>query len=292
MDDLGTLLRNKGLARVADQLEQLAQPSIRMISMAMGESELALGTSKVGGLPDLSEDIAWPTWKDMPLAFIAQINLAEIQPLDVAGLLPASGLLSFFYDADHVPVGYDPAWRGGWCVLYDDGEHSRLQRVSIPPALLTKEPTWLPKGQQYAECALRVVLERTLPPASSSSLESLHLFDQERKAYWKVLTALEQRTPGPLHRLLGYPDALQGDMQVESQLVSHGLYLGDGWPRESARVEQLLPGAQDWQLLLQLDTDHQAEMLWGIEGRCYYWIQTKALQKRQFENTWFIMQWT
>jgi uncharacterized protein YwqG len=81
-------------------------------------------------------------------------------------------------------------------------------------------------------------------------------------------------------------------MQVESQLVSHGLYLGDGWPKDNARVEQLLPGTQDWQLLLQLDTDYEAKMVWGVEGRCYYWIQTKALQERQFENTWFIMQWT
>jgi uncharacterized protein YwqG len=63
-------------------------------------------------------------------------------------------------------------------------------------------------------------------------------------------------------------------------------------PKESARVEQLLRGAQDWQLLLQLDTDPMAEMLWGIEGRCYYWIQTQALQKQQFENVRFIMQWT
>lgn len=49
---------------------------------------------------------------------------------------------------------------------------------------------------------------------------------------------------------------------------------------------------QDWQLLLQLDTDPGAEMLWGIEGRCYYWIQIETLKKSYFENVWFIMQWT
>jgi len=290
MDDLHTLFHNEGLARVADQLGQLAQPSIRMASQARGESAFALGTSKLGGLPDLSEGMAWPTWKESPLAFIAQINLSEVYAFDVAGLLPAAGLLSFFYDADHVPVGYDPAWRGGWRVLY--GKGSRLQRVSVPAALLAKESTWLPPGQQYAECALRFSLEATLPPADSTSIESLHLSNQEREAYWRVLTTLEQRTPGPRHRLLGHPDALQGDMQIESQLASHGLYLGNGWPKESARVEQLLRGTQDWQLLLQLDTDPVTEMLWGIEGRCYYWIQTQALQKQQFENVWFIMQWT
>ena len=103
---------------------------------------------------------------------------------------------------------------------------------------------------------------------------------------------LEKRIPGPVHRLLGHPDALQGDMHAESQLVSNGLNLGNGWPDDEDKVKQLLPGVQDWRLLLQLDRDINAEMLWGIEGRCYFWIQIEALQKRHFENVWFIMQWT
>jgi uncharacterized protein YwqG len=289
---LGPLLRNAGLSRVATQLEELVLPSIRIVSTATRENVLPLGTSKLGGRPDFPPNMAWPTWKNIPLAFIAQINLAEVHALDVTGLLPVSGMLYFFYDADHVPVGYDPAWRGGWQVLYYDGGRLHLQRVPIPTPLLEKEPTWMPKGQHYTACTLMFSLERTLPQEDSTYVDALKLSRQERDAYRKVLSALEQRTPGPMHRLLGHPDALQGDMQVESQLVSHGLYLGNGWPEDRVQAEQLLSGAQDWQLLLQLDTDPEAEMLWGIEGRCYYWIETEALLKRHFEDVWFIMQWT
>jgi uncharacterized protein YwqG len=293
MDDtIGTMLRNTGLSRVAAQLEQLALPSIHMVSVRAQENSLPLGVSRLGGLPDLPPDTAWPTWKNIPLAFIVQINLAEVHPLESMDLLPTSGMLYFFYDADHVPVGYDPAWRGGWQVLYYDGELSRLQRVPVPTALLEKEPTWMPKGQHYATCTLMFSLEMTLPPVNSTYVDALKLSRQERHAYWNVLSMLEQRTSAPLHRLLGHPDALQGDMQTESQLVSHGLYLGNGWPEDRARVEQLLSGAYDWRLLLQLDTDPEAEMLWGIEGRCYFWIQAEALRKHHFENAWFIMQWT
>jgi hypothetical protein len=153
-EHLGTVLRDTGLSRVAFQLEKLASPSIRMASRATQENALSLGTSKFGGHPDLPLDMFWPTWKDIPLAFIAQISLAEVHSLNVDGLLPASGILYFFYDADHVPVGYDPAWRGGWRVLYYNGEISNLQRVTVPTVLRQKEPTWMPEGQHYAACAL------------------------------------------------------------------------------------------------------------------------------------------
>jgi len=290
--DIDTLLHSFGLTRVANQLEQIALPSIRIASTAIRESLLSPGASKLGGLPDLPPEIEWPTWNDVPLAFIAQIDLAEVHTVDRMGVLPPSGLLSFFYNADHIPVGYDPAWRGGWRVLYYDGIYSRLRRVPVPVSLLERQSIWMPVGQHYTACALTFSLETTLPPVNSSYIQTLDLSEQEHDAYLQILKAMREREDKPLHRLLGHPDTLQGDMQLECQLVSHGLSLAHGWPTDMTRVEELQAGSQEWQLLLQLDTDPEAQMVWGIEGRCYYWIQAKALQDRQFEHTWFIMQWT
>ena len=81
---------------------------------------------------------------------------------------------------------------------------------------------------------------------------------------------------------------LVGGMPSRERAARSSAALGD----DLARVEQWRTGVQDWQLLLQLDTDPEAQMLWGIEGRCYYWIQSEALRARHFENVWFIMQWT
>jgi hypothetical protein len=57
-------------------------------------------------LPDLPEGLRWPVYpgppkpdaaweafKGEPLAFLLQVNLAEVAPFDVAGLLPVSGVL-------------------------------------------------------------------------------------------------------------------------------------------------------------------------------------------------------
>jgi len=47
--------------------------------------------------------------EERPLAFLAQINLAEIASTGGTDLaLPESGLLSFFYDAESQPWGFDP----------------------------------------------------------------------------------------------------------------------------------------------------------------------------------------
>jgi hypothetical protein len=32
---------------------------------------------------------------------------------------------------------------------------------------------------------------------------------------------------GPIHRLLGHPDPVHGDMQLECKLAANGLYCGD-----------------------------------------------------------------
>lgn len=286
------LLNTYGLQRVAERLEQLILPSIRIRTQRVHEELLSLGASKFGGLPDLPPEIAWPSWKSIPMAFLAQINLKETQTLDTMKVLPSSGMLYFFYDAYHQPVGYDPTMRGGWCVFYYDGPCSSLQRLPIPSLLLEKPSLWLPKEQHYTACAVTFSLEPTFPPNYTVALEALSLSDEEQEGYSTFLRLGKEDVQEPIHRLLGHPDALQGDMQVESQLVSHGLYAGDGTAYVSPRAEQLKKGVQNWRLLLQLDTDDKASMLWGIEGRIYYWIEVDALRTRHFEQSWMIMQWT
>jgi uncharacterized protein YwqG len=290
-EDISTLLRATELSRVAEELEFLVMPSIRLKATRISENDLHLGTSKLGGLPDLPPHLQWPTWKGTPLAFIAQINLAEVHAFDSEEMLPASGILYFFYDAEHVPVGYDPAWRGGWRVLYEDQKPLLLNRVPVPAALLETKSLWLPEEQHYTACKLAFSVEATLPPDDSLSLTALQLSKKEQNAYEELLRALNKKHHEPIHRLLGYPDALQGDMQVECQLVSSGLNLGNGKEYFSEQGKLLRSGVQAWQLLLQIDTDPAPQMVWGIEGRIYYWIRREALQARSFEDTWFIMQW-
>ena len=59
-------------------------------------------------------------------------------------------------------------------------------------------------------------------------------------------------------------------MDLECQLVSHGLYCGDASGYQATRAKELEAGRQDWILLLQLDTDDDAGMIWGDGGMLYF----------------------
>jgi uncharacterized protein YwqG len=55
-------------------------------------------------------------------------------------------------------------------------------------------------------------------------------------------------------------------------------------------VQQLRSGAADWRLLLQVDSEEHAGMVWGDAGRLYYWMRTQDLVARRFDQAWLVLQ--
>ena len=51
-----------------------------------------------------------------------------------------------------------------------------------------------------------------------------------------------------------------------------------------------LAGRGDWRLLLQLDSDATANMMWGDSGRLYLWIRHEDLEVRRFDRCWVLVQ--
>ena len=82
-----------------------------------GATEIVLGSTRIGGLPDLPPDEPWPEHAGRPLAFIAQLRLVELSKLVALEQLPESGYLFFFYDAKEQPWGYSAKDRGSWRVI-------------------------------------------------------------------------------------------------------------------------------------------------------------------------------
>jgi uncharacterized protein YwqG len=90
----------------------------------------------------------------------------------------------------------------------------------------------------------------------------------------------------------GYADQIQGDLGLEAQLVTNGIYCGDGRGYERGRKKGLDAGAVDWRLLLQVDSEPRASMYWGDSGRLYFMIHKDDLRRRRFDNVWLILQCT
>ncbi|HEX3269328.1 MAG TPA: YwqG family protein [Ktedonobacterales bacterium] len=271
-------LASAGLARVAPELAALAQPSIRLTTTPADEARLATGASKFGGLPDMPIGTAWPILNGVAMSFVGQIRLEDARPYDVRRQLPSSGLLSFFYDARQQTYGDDPKDRGGWWAHYF-ADTTQLQR--------TDAPVDLPDNARFKPCALAFSSELTMPLEPHLERADLTLTSVEEKAYETFLSSFPtpQGSRGIRNRMLGYADTIQDDMRLQAQLVSHGLTDSD-----DPKAKTLLPGAMDWILLLQVDSDPNAGMRWASEGRLYFWIDRAALAATAFDSVWAILQ--
>ncbi len=277
-----TLLDDYELGRLADVLARFEK---RAIAFRLSErSGPAATRSRLGGRPLLPSHFDWPRSTERSLDFLLQIDLAEVSPLDPSGVLPPSGLLTFFYDLANQPWGYDPAHLDGFRVAFITDES--LVSSDLPDATQT-----LPEHGVTFTSAV------TLPHFGSRSYEQLerecHMSETETDHYLDFVAAYESQyypKGSASHRMLGHSANVQNDMQLEAELVRNGLYCGDASGYNNSRAKALEAGADDWLLLLQLDSDDRADLMWGDVGMLYYWMRLDDLRARRFDRAWMTLQ--
>lgn len=271
-------LEAAGLGRWADALCEAALPSIRLLVDRQADATEA-GVSRLGGSPDLPPDAPWPAEEDgTPLSFIAQLDMRQMAAHDVEGILPRAGLLSLFYAAASQRAwGFDPADHDAWAVIHI---------TDVAEVKPREAPGTVPAEGRFAAVGLSPEVELTFVPWESFAIAGLGMTRPELRAYAHVLPAGDST----IHRLLGHPDPVQGDMQLECQLVTNGLYCGDASGYRDPRAARLRPGAADWRLLFQVDSQDEAGMMWGDLGRLYYWIRHEDLIAGNWDRTWLILQ--
>lgn len=270
---LHELLFSSPLRRVGSEIIKVALPSIRLWTSVANETQLIQGTTKFGGSPEVPLEKAWPTYNDVPLPFLAQINLADTMPYDTDHLLPETGILSFFFSIDAFFERQQSNNTGAtaWHVWYTQNP-SQVQRVPVPEVISAK--------RRYRASTITFSTEITLPDYSqfdSTSIVRLGqaepFTDDEERAYHDIqaqlISASESAHHIPLHRMLGYPDVVQWDM-----------------------YDDLKGSGTDWQLLFQMDSDSIPETNWGDTGRIYFWIRSQDLRNRDFSKVQLILQST
>lgn len=261
-NDLIMAFKRAGLGAHATALADLAAPAVRIAVNATESDALPLGASRIGGMPDVPSDLEWPTWRDNPLAFIAQLDMADVSCFAGADVLPGAGHLAFFYDARQ-PWGYERDDSGSSRVVYLPAG-VRLTRREVPAAL--------PDEGRFKTCAVSFAPRLTLPSIDSEPLEGMRLSDDQLEAYCDVRERFrESDGPGWSSQVLGHPDEVQGSMEAGCASIVGGT-------------------APDWRLLLQVDSESSAGMMWGDVGRIYWWIRRADLASRRFDRAWLVLQ--
>lgn len=296
------LIEQHGLSDRADEIMAEVRPSIHLtLRYDVDEADIPIGASKMGGSPDVPEDFEFPMWNGQYLSFIAQIRLSDAKPYDLEDLLPAQGMLYFFFEffqfVEHYKIiGKSPS-QGPYRVFYLPDETLPLTRTQPPVSEYPYYDEYCKKSdvhvtEIYEACP--IVFEQewatyllwslvpSLPPSPLPEEE------RERNKVWDWWWSVdEELNVTPQHRLVGEEYHIHGYDEI-MQDASKAWNLGTG---------------EDWTLLLQVDYDSRDRAKpgyvdsdtwdsmkpgfeWGDSGLIYFCIHKDDLRARRFDRIW------
>ncbi|MBQ2824485.1 MAG: DUF1963 domain-containing protein [Oscillospiraceae bacterium] len=234
------------------------------------------GCSKFGGKPDVPDDFIWESYNGKPLSFIAQINLAEAAQFDKDSLLPKEGLLSFFYELESMEWGYDPQ-TSNCAKIYWFSPDKKLSPAEFPEVL--DDEFRLPEAKITMNSCMYY----------PDPLDEDFLTEEESDEYSDAYDDVYDELPEKLSKLLGYPNYIQGYIPLECELVSRGIYTGQGYPELTQNMKE---AAKEWVLLFQLDSFDCSEctLMFGDDGRIYWFIRKEDLAAGNFDKAQLILQ--
>jgi uncharacterized protein YwqG len=245
--EVNSQMKKSGLSRIAPATLKLLRPSIRLLVDEQTEQPV----TRLGGAPNMPSEIAWPTRRSGdPHSFLAQIDLAGL-PVCEELPLPRTGSLSFFCDAEYLPDPGDPQ-------DVKDGVKIVYCPTSLSDNSLRTPPRDLNSEYIFKSLSLKPAPDITAPAQNAWEIRSLDLSDAESYAYCELFTQVSA-SDGSVHRMGGYPNQVQyGELEP----------------------------ADDWRLLLQLDSEDKAGMMWGDRGRLYFTIREEDMKSMSFEKAW------
>ncbi|WP_341518027.1 YwqG family protein [Bacillus paramobilis] len=190
------LIDKYGLTHLKEELIHTVFPCVKVVPKQ--EETVAIGSSKVGGVPDLPDSFEYPMHKGNPLQFIAQFNLNDLQNVGMDHDLPNTGMLYFFSIGNYFEEDVNPTEAGR--VLYYDVPVEQLRRAD---------------GFQtnYSQCATTFELTYKLP----------ELFIEDEADSDRFLQLLEELIPDNYdnHQMFGEPFSVQEEVLYET-----GEYMG------------------------------------------------------------------
>ena len=258
-----------------------------IISTEFNNDSKIINKSKIGGKPYLPKDFIWPYYQELPLSFLAQINLKEVNSLDKDRLLPSKGMLYFFYELETEEWGYKPQSKGCAKVFYYE-DISNFSLIDFPENM----------EDDYKIPEFKVNFKSNI---SLPSYEDFYLFLKEHDTFKEQDISFSDFIPlydelfipdNNYTKLLGYPEVIQNPMEEECEAVIRGFDMGgvESYPKKYQK--EIRSASKDWILLFQMDTVETSdyELMFGDSGHIYFWIKKEDLANKNFENIWLILQ--
>jgi hypothetical protein len=249
----------RGFTMYESRFDEILRSLRPAVSLVVGEAapleSFPLGTTRVGGLPDLPVGMDWPqvpasfagSNEPVYLHFLLQIDLAEVRGTFADGTLPESGLLCLF-------------------------QTHRFISDDTPPVY------YFPAGTP---------LQRGYPPDSNPpSLDARAIFDISRPLTLNdtlqipyELPRLGKEEPEALYLAGGYYDQQERDHWFCTRCPK-----GQGYPWIAEGIEEDLTGH-----LKLFELCHNHDILWffGDGGRLHVYVPPEESRVGQFRSVFY-----
>jgi uncharacterized protein YwqG len=267
------LIEIHGLKKLRTAIRKLARPAILLVTTKSTEAKIPPGATKIGGRPDLPEECDWPAYRDgRPLAFLAQINLADVAKAGtpIKGL-PSSGLLSVFSvwgwteDGDFDPQTPEDGTEqrqeeAGWTVVLSTPLRTKLERRKTPRGV-----------NAFKSAAVQLTPILSLPNhRSEPPLAALGWTDEEYESFDQMQSDYRSVQMG---RWLKYSDS-----QASHHLLGGYALFQQAFPEE-------LPD-KGLAMFLQIGTDAHAGMAWGDGGELTFYADARVMARGRVQRVW------
>jgi uncharacterized protein YwqG len=267
-DLLQTLIQENQLEPQRVQIEGLIKPAILLRTKKGAEAKIPLGATKLGGRPDLPDEIPWPAFSRRPLAFLAQIDLAtmRVQGTPLPGL-PNEGLLSLFsaWGWSSEDAG-DPAIpesglrdQEGWTTVLRTPVDNPLRRRQKPSGL-----------KHYTAAAVEPIAVMSLPNHEHEpNVQRLRWSPEVVRRFDEMQTEFRS---AQMEHYLKTSDALTAPHQLGGYALFQQIYPPE---LDSSRC-----------MLLQIGSDALTKMMWGDGGELTFYADSTAIKQGRFERIW------
>ncbi|MDT0646510.1 DUF1963 domain-containing protein [Zunongwangia sp. F260] len=269
-----------------EDLIKMIRSTIGIKTKADEDKNIKIGTSKIGGKPDLPQDFIWPKVDNKSMLFCAQYNLSELTQFDQENILPSKGFFYIFLSLDDQYKEFNGI-NQEFKFLYSKSEN--LIRAEFPKDLEA--------NYSLKTAIIKYFQFYTIPDDQNNKLFELDKKYDDLNFYFNEPTedfiADLYSVMDNLHQILGYDRYIQSSALYDFSSKELGLYGADSSEFQK-RWNDILELSNTFELLLQLDcNDSNSDMTrFGGSGTYYFGISKNDLKNQNFSNIKMTFQMT
>jgi hypothetical protein len=234
--------------------------------------------TRLGGVPRLPVGVEWPARCEIPLPFLGQFDLGELGKSEVALAAPGPCVLAVF--GDHGPSVMDEL---RFAVIATPTDAP--SRLVPPPSEDLVRPALALRATAFVDTEARQGGPKRGPRHKFGGFADWLQVDARMAAFFDG--CMPHKDPEVVELLRGAgidPDVIRGGWRSAGPEPRNELWVIRQLEARGIDPAILGRGSEDFELLLQIDSDERAGLQWADVGRFYVFAKQSDVRARRFDR--------